>query len=54
MAMVMTHYGYRDVTPVTINSNPENFAAYYPAYLLTTINVDGVSAAAKRRRSTRL
>lgn len=44
MAMVMTHYGYRDVTPVTINSNPANFAAYYPAYLLTTINVDGATA----------
>ena len=44
MAMVMTHYGYKDVTPVTINSNPSNFAAYYPAYLMITINVDGVSA----------
>jgi peptidoglycan hydrolase CwlO-like protein len=47
MAMVMTHYGYRDVTPVTINSNPNNFATYYPAYLLITINVDGVSASRK-------
>lgn len=47
VAMVMTHYGYRDVTPVSINSNPNNFAAYYPAYLLTTINVDGVSATRK-------
>jgi peptidoglycan hydrolase CwlO-like protein len=48
MAMVMTHYGYRNVTPVTINSNPANFAAYYPAYLLFTINVDGVSATRKK------
>ena len=47
MAMIMTHYGYRDVTPVTINSNPANFAAYYPAYLLTTINVDGMTVARK-------
>jgi peptidoglycan hydrolase CwlO-like protein len=47
MAMVMTHYGYHDVTPVTINSDPSNFAAYYPAYLLATINVDGVSATRK-------
>jgi peptidoglycan hydrolase CwlO-like protein len=47
MAMVMTHYGYKDVTPVTINSNPNDFAAYYPAYLLTTINVDGVTATRK-------
>ncbi|MHB8860676.1 MAG: C39 family peptidase [Minisyncoccota bacterium] len=44
MAMVLTHYGHRSVTPVTINANPENFAAYYPAYLLYTIYVDGVSA----------
>ena len=44
MAMMMTHYGYRNVTPVTINSNPSNFAAYYPAYLLFTIHADGVSA----------
>ncbi len=47
MAMVMTHYGYRDVTPVSINANPSNFASYYPAYLLFTINVDGVTAARK-------
>lgn len=47
MAMVMTHYGYRDVTPITINSNPANFAAYYPAYLLTTISVDGMTATRK-------
>ncbi len=43
MAMVMTHYGYRDVTPVTINSDPNNFAAYFPAYLLLTIHVDGAT-----------
>jgi peptidoglycan hydrolase CwlO-like protein len=47
MAMVMTHYGYSDVTPATINDNPDNFASYYPAYLLTTISVDGVSATRK-------
>jgi peptidoglycan hydrolase CwlO-like protein len=47
MAMVLTHYGYKDVTPVTINSDPSNFAAYYPAYLLFTINVDGISATRK-------
>lgn len=47
MAMVMTHYGHRDVTPVTINSNPNNFAAYYPAYLLVTVNVEGVTATRK-------
>ncbi len=47
MAMVMTHYGYRDVTPATINGNSNNFAAYYPASLLYTITVDGVSATRK-------
>lgn len=47
MAMVMTHYGYRDVTPVSINSDPSNFAAYFPAYLLMTIHVDGMSVTRK-------
>ncbi len=47
MAMVMTHYGYRNVTPVTINSNPANFAAYYPAYLLMTITANGATATRK-------
>ncbi len=47
MAMVMTHYGYRNVTPVSINADPSNFAAYYPAYLLFTIHVAGVTATRK-------
>jgi peptidoglycan hydrolase CwlO-like protein len=47
MAMVLTHYGYKDVTPVTINSNPNDFTAYAPAYLLTSIDVDGVTATRK-------
>ena len=47
MAMVLTHYGYKSVTPETINSDPNNFAAYYPAYLLTSINVAGVTATRK-------
>ncbi len=47
MAMVLTHYGYKDVTPETINANPNDFAAYSPAYLLTTINVDGATATRK-------
>ena len=44
MAMVLTHYGYTSVTPVSINANPSNFAAYYPAYLLFTVHVDGITA----------
>jgi peptidoglycan hydrolase CwlO-like protein len=47
MAMVLTHDGYKDVTPETINSDPNNFAAYSPAYLLTSIDVDGVTATRK-------
>jgi peptidoglycan hydrolase CwlO-like protein len=47
MAIVLTHYGYKDVTPETINSNPNDFAAYSPAYLLTSIDVDGVTATRK-------
>lgn len=47
MAMVITHYGYKNVTPVTINSNPANFASYYPAYLLFTIDAGGVTATRK-------
>lgn len=44
MAMVYTHYGHRGVTPQTINSNPFNFASYYPAYLNMTIVADGTTA----------
>lgn len=40
MAMIYTHYG-RKITPVDINSNSSNFASYYPAYLLFTINAGG-------------
>lgn len=47
MAMVLTHYGHPNVTPLTINSNPSNFASYYPAYLLYTIYVDGATASRK-------
>lgn len=44
MAMVYTHYGHRGVTPQTINSNPSNFASYYPAYLNRTITADGATS----------
>ena len=49
MAMVLTHYGYTDVTPVTINSNPANFSAVGGLMLYTTY-VDGT--AAERLRKT--
>jgi peptidoglycan hydrolase CwlO-like protein len=44
MAMILTHYGHMGVTPISINSNPDNFASYYPAYLNYVIHVDGVTA----------
>lgn len=44
MAMVYTHYGHKDVTPISINSNPSNFASYYPAYLLYNISANGTNA----------
>ncbi len=50
MAMVYTHYGYRNVTPQTINSNSNNFASYYPAWLKFSVTADGVGAS--RVRST--
>jgi peptidoglycan hydrolase CwlO-like protein len=44
MAMVYTHFGHRGVTPQTINSDPNNFASYYPAFLKYTITADGATA----------
>lgn len=45
MAMMYTHSGHRGITPQSINSNPFNFASYYPAYLNKgTINAGGVSS----------
>ncbi len=44
MAMIYTHYGHRGVNPLTINSNPGNFASYNRAYLLKTITADGASS----------
>ena len=43
MAMVYTHLGKKGVIPQTINSNPSNFASYYPAYLNKTISADGMT-----------
>lgn len=44
MAMVYTHYGHRSVTPLSINSDSNNFASYYPAYLKYTITADGATS----------
>lgn len=42
MAMLLTHYGHRSVTPVTINANSGNFSPF-GGLLLFTINVDGAT-----------
>src|SRR5258708_356729 len=44
MAMIYTHYGHRGVNPMSINSNSDNFASYYPAYLKYTITADGATS----------
>ena len=44
VAMVMTHYGHKNVTPAMINANSQNFASYYPAFLNKTVYADGASA----------
>lgn len=44
MAMILTHYGHKSVTPISINSDSSNFASYYPAYLNYVIHVDGATA----------
>jgi outer membrane murein-binding lipoprotein Lpp len=36
MAMVLTHYGYSDVNPLSINANPANFSAVGGLMLFTT------------------
>ncbi len=43
MAMVATHLGHKDITPATINGNPDNFAIYFPAYLNKTISAGGTT-----------
>ena len=44
MAMVYTHYNHKNVTPISINSNSNNFASYYPAFLKYRITADGASS----------
>ncbi len=44
VAMVISHYGYTNITPASINANSDNFASYYPAFLLKTVSAGGVSA----------
>jgi peptidoglycan hydrolase CwlO-like protein len=44
MAMVYTHYGHKDVTPVSINSVSSNFAGIPAALLKRSVVANGVSS----------
>ncbi|MGI8420445.1 MAG: PcsB-like coiled-coil domain-containing protein [Candidatus Levyibacteriota bacterium] len=44
MSMVYTHYGHRDVTPLSINSVGSNFSGIPSVLLKFTISANGVSA----------
>ena len=44
MAMVYTHYGHRDVTPQSINSNSGNFSGIPAELLKYSITANGVSS----------
>ncbi|HEX7041760.1 MAG TPA: hypothetical protein VF189_00785 [Patescibacteria group bacterium] len=44
VAMVYTHYGHRDVNPLTINSISSNFSGIPPALLRYSITANGVSS----------
>lgn len=44
MAMLYTHYGYKDVNPQSINSVSSNFAGIPPALLKYSISANGTSS----------
>lgn len=44
MAMVYTHYGHKDVNPLSINSVGNNFSGIPPALLKYSITANGVSS----------
>lgn len=44
IAMVYTHYGHRDVTPLSINSISSNFSGIPPALLRFSVTANGVSS----------
>src|SRR6185437_11082055 len=52
MAMVYTHYGHKDVTPLSINSNGGNFSGIPAALLNYSISANGVSATRTRLGSS--
>ena len=44
VAMIYTHYGHKDVTPVSINSNSNNFGGIPAALLKYSITANGISS----------
>jgi peptidoglycan hydrolase CwlO-like protein len=52
MAMVYTHYGHKDVTPMSINSNGGNFSGIPAALLNFSISANGASASRSRLGSS--
>ncbi len=52
MAMVFTHYGHKDVTPASINSNSGNFGGIPAALLKYSISAGGASATRSRLGSS--
>jgi peptidoglycan hydrolase CwlO-like protein len=52
MAMIYTHYGHKDVTPLSINSNGGNFSGIPAALMNFSISADGVSSTRTRLGSS--
>ncbi len=52
MAMVYTHYGHKDVTPLSINSNGGNFSGIPAALLNFSISANGASSSRSRLGSS--
>jgi len=48
MAMVYSHYGHKDITPQSINSNSSNFGGIPAALLKYSISVNGISSSRTR------
>lgn len=52
MAMIYTHYGHKDVTPESINSNSGNFSGIPAALMNFSISANGVSSSRSRLGSS--
>lgn len=52
MAMIYTHYGHKDVTPMSINSNGGNFSGIPAALLNFSISANGASSSRSRLGSS--